>query len=335
MVIVTGGSGHLGNVLVRKLIENNEKVRVLVYPNDSIEHILDLPIDLCYGDVRDKYSLFKAFEGCEIVYHLASFISIVRGQSKLIEEINIKGVTNVIEACKYCNVKRLVYVSSIHAFIDVPKDVVIDESAPINPDLAIGDYGKSKAKATLLVKEKSQNEIDAVIACPTGILGPYDYKISRMGKFLIDFINSKIPVNITGEYDFVDVRDVADALIKLAKYGKRGEIYILSGEKIKIPKIIEYFAIYSGKKKPKITIPIWILYIIAPFLDLYYIITKKSGNISLESIKILQSNSNISSEKARREIGFKPRPLSESIKDMVKWFLDYLKYHKLNKNQHY
>jgi len=321
MVIVTGGSGHLGNVLIRKLIEKNEKVRVLVYPTDNIEHIINLPIEIVYGDVRDKYSLIKAFNGCDIVYHLASYISIIPGQSKILQEINIKGVMNVIEAVKICNVKRLVYVSSIHAFADVPNGTIIDENTPINPDLAIGDYGKSKAKATLLVKEKSKDYIDAVIACPTGIIGPYDYKISRMGKFFIDFVNSKIPFNITGEYNFVDVRDVADALINLAEKGKRGEIYILGGETIKIPKMIEYFAKYSGKKRPKITIPIWLLYFVAPFFDLYYLIFKKTGNITLESIKILLSNANISSEKAKKEINYNPRPINHTIKDMVLWFM--------------
>lgn len=339
MVIITGGTGHLGNVLIRKLIEENskkniqEKIRVLVYPTDSIEHIIDLPIEIVYGDVRDKYSLIKAFEGCNIVYHLASYISIIPGQNKILEEVNIKGVKNVVEACKICNVQRLIYVSSIHAFADVPHGVIIDENTPINPKLAIGDYGKSKAIATLYVKEKSKDFVDAVIVCPTGIMGPYDYKISRMGKLFIDFINSKLPVNVTGEYNFVDVRDVADAIIKLAKDGKRGEIYILGGETIKIPKIIEYFSNYTGKKKPKITLPIWLLYIIAPFFDLYYLLFKKTGNVSLDSIKILQSNANISSEKAKKEINYNPRPIKETIKDMVEWFKEKIKLENLEKKK--
>ncbi|MCX8058434.1 MAG: NAD-dependent epimerase/dehydratase family protein [Spirochaetes bacterium] len=330
MVCITGGTGHLGNVLIRKLIEKNsmqnekEKIRVLVFPTDSIDHIKDLDVDIVYGDVRDKNSLIKAFDNCDIVYHLASYISIIPGEKRILESINIKGVENVVDACKICNVKRLVYVSSIHAFQDIPIGQVIDENTPISPELAIGDYGKSKAKATLYVKEKAKDYIDAVIACPTGIIGPYDFKISRMGKFFLDFVNSKIPFNITGEYNFVDVRDVAEALILLSEKGKRGEVYILGGETIKIPKIIEYFSEYSGKRRPKITLPIWILYLIVPFLNLYYLIFKKPGNITLESIKILQSNANISYEKAKKDINYKPRPIKETIKDMVFWFKSYL-----------
>lgn len=121
MVIVTGGSGHIGNVLVRALLSQNYKVAVI--DKDPKDKALDgLPIEYYQGDIRDLDFLTNIFKKAEYVCHLAGIISIAPGKEELMYAVNVEGTKTVIEACKKAKVKRLLYTSSIHALYEPPKD---------------------------------------------------------------------------------------------------------------------------------------------------------------------------------------------------------------------
>lgn len=321
MVIVTGSTGHLGNVLIRKLISKGEIVRAFICPGENLEPIKDLPVEKIYGDITDIESIKLAFEGVDIVYHLAGIISTKPGMKKILEKVNVVGTKNVIKACKINGIKKLVYVSSIHALKDQKKGI-INEKTEINPIKAIGDYGFSKAKATLEVFKAVKQGLNAVVVCPTGIIGPYDYKPSQMGNLILSIINGKFPVKLTGAYDFVDVRDVAEGIILAAKKGKTGQHYVLSGNRIKISDLIDKVSLLVGKNPPKITINSKLMYVYALFNIIGSFFTKKTPLVTFESIYILNSNSNISNKLAKNELNYNPRPLDITLKDTVKWFND-------------
>lgn len=116
MIVVTGPTGHIGNVLVRELLKRGERVRALVLANEDLTPIRGLDVETVEGDIVDLDSLIRAFEGADVVYHLAGVISIVPGEWDRLYEVNVVGTRNVISACFACGVKRLVYASSIHAF---------------------------------------------------------------------------------------------------------------------------------------------------------------------------------------------------------------------------
>lgn len=119
--VVTGASGHIGNVLVRKLLEKGYEVKAFVKRNENISYLEELNVEICYGDVQDIESLKKAFEGEEIVFHLAGLIDIGNGNKKLMYNVNVEGSKNVVQACKMTGVKRLVYTSSVHAIPEKKK----------------------------------------------------------------------------------------------------------------------------------------------------------------------------------------------------------------------
>lgn len=108
----------------------------------------------------------KIFKNIHIVYHLAGIISITSGEKKLIESINVTGTQNVIDACLKSNLGRLVYMSSVHALTELPQGQLIDEATQISPNKIIGDYAKSKAKATLAVLDRISCGLEAVIVYP-------------------------------------------------------------------------------------------------------------------------------------------------------------------------
>lgn len=344
MFIVTGAAGHIGNTLVRELLSKGENVRVLLHSKDN--HSLNgLEVEKVVGDVIDPGSLLKAFKGCDVVFHIAGIISISRGHSKLLHQINVRGTQNVVKACMESGVERLVYTSSIHAILEPPIGVVIDETCPYDPYRTVGDYGKSKARASLEVLKAVRNGLDAVTLCPTGVVGPYDFKPSRMGQFSIDFARKKVIAYIDGAYDFVDVRDVAMAHILALEKGSAGESYIISGERITIRALMGMLEEITGVRSPRFKVPISLAKIAALFNTVYFNTTyfstmsfsnTDSNKMYLNSmynaiknreprftnytLRTLNSNSFISSAKARRELGYTPRPIRESIGDAISWF---------------
>ena len=321
MWLVTGATGHIGNVLVRKLIERGEKVRALILPGESVESISGLQVEAVEGDVLNLDSLFKSFEGIRGVFHLAGVISIMPGSNEFVRRVNVEGTKNILQVATEKRVMKLVYTSSIHA-IQRAEEGIIDESLPYDPDNPYGAYDRAKAEATLEVQKAAQAGLEAVIACPTGVIGPYDFRGSLMGSVIRTAVEEKPTLYVDGAYDFVDVRDVADGLIAAAKHGKRGESYILSGHKISVRYLLETIREITGKRFFQMKIPFDLAKFVALFTPMYYSVARVNPRFTPYSLEVLRSNANISHAKATRELGYKPRSLYESIKDTVKWFLE-------------
>lgn len=322
MDLVTGATGHIGNVLIRKLLEQGRKVRALVWRGEDTSPIRDLPIEQIEGDVLDPQSLENALEGIDTVYHLAGVISIMPGKSPFVWNVNVEGTKNVLQAALRKRIRRLVYTSSIHAIRRAPHGVEMDESLDFDANNPYGEYDRSKAAASLEVKKAIEQGLDAVIACPTGVIGPFDYRGSEMGEVIRGAVFSRTMFYVEGAYDFVDVRDVADGLIAAANRGRKGESYILGGHKISVRYLLETVREVTGRAFSRIKIPFSLAELAAKFMPWIYIRTKKKPRFTPYSLEVLKSNSNISHQKAERELGFKPRPMIETIADTVKWFFE-------------
>lgn len=320
MIVVTGATGHIGNVLVRELLSRGEKVRVLISPSKNTAPLDGLEVEMVEGDVCKLDSLIPAFKGSDVVYHLAGLISILPGKSKLLHQVNVTGTQNVIAACRQTGVRRLVYTSSIRAIVEPPHGTAIDETMPFDPARVMGEYDRSKAQATLEVLKAVEQGLDAVIVCPTGVMGPYDFKPSEMGQLLIDFSKKKLAAYIDGAGDFVDVRDMATGHIIACEKGRTGESYILSGERLTIAELMLLFEEITGVKAPRLKMPIWLAKTIAIFTPLYYNLTKTKPRFTSYSISTLNSNSVVSMTKAHHELDYSPRPIRESIADTSRWF---------------
>ena len=323
MIVVTGATGHIGNVLVRELITRKEVVRSLVLPNDNIRPLADLNTEIVYGDVTKLKSLESAFAGADLVFHLAGIVTIMPGMSKILERVNVEGVRNVTIACRTTGVRRLIYTSSIHAIAEPPQGTVIDELQPFDPERVLGDYARSKAKATiLLLDEVRKGGLDAVICCPTGVIGPWDYGISNIGQLILDFASGHLKSYVRGAYDFVDVRDVANGLILSAKEGQSGRHYILSGMQVQVPELMKELERNIGYPAPTYEIPSMIARAAGVLASVYYRLIRRRPVFTAYSIDVLKSNSEVSSARAHQELGFTTRPWQESIRDHIEWFRD-------------
>jgi dihydroflavonol-4-reductase len=319
MILVTGATGHIGNVLVRDLLARGEQVRALVLPGEDLTPLDGLKLEVVVGDVLDRDALQKAFEGVSLAYHLAGIISIMPGVNEMVQRVNVQGTRNVLEAARLASVKRLVYTSSIHALARVPHGTTIDESIPFDPDNPVGEYDRSKAQATLAVLEAVQDGLDAVIVCPTGVIGPNDYRGSEMGKLIEECAESKPQLYVEGAYDFVDVRDVSRGLTLAGEKGQAGEVYILSGERITVQGMLDLVEHVTGKHLKRFKIPMWLARFITHFTPTYYRLTRQTPRFTPYSLETISSNSEISHAKAHQELGYQPRTLRQSVADTVDW----------------
>ena len=172
-VVVTGATGHIGNVLVRDLINKGYEVTSLVLNEKDAEILKELNTKIVYGDVRKLETLVSAFEGAEIVFHLAGIIEIGSGNKRKVHEVNVDGSKNVVAACKMAHVKKLVYTSSVHAIPE--KAGVITETREFSPKLVKGTYAKSKAEATNYILNSNSEDLEVIIVHPSGVIGPYEY----------------------------------------------------------------------------------------------------------------------------------------------------------------
>ncbi len=321
MWLVTGATGHIGNVLVRELLKRGEKVRVLILPGECRAPLDGLDVETFEGDILNMDSLFEAMRGVEGVFHLAGIISIMPGTDELVRRVNIEGTKNILRAAREMRVKRLVYTSSIHAIKRV-EEGIIDETLPYDPGNPYGEYDRAKAEATLEVEKAARAGLEAVIACPTGVIGPYDFRGSLMGNVIRTAAENKPTLYVDGAYDFVDVRDVVNGLIAAAEKGRRGESYILSGHRISVRYLLETVREITGKYFFAMKVPFDLAKFAALFTPMYYSLAKTAPRFTPYSLEVLRSNSNISHAKATQELGYQPRPLYESIRDAVKWFLE-------------
>jgi len=322
MNLVTGATGHIGNVLVRELLSRGKDVRALILPGEDRSPLEGLDVDIIEADVLDSQALFNAYQGVEDVYHLAGIISIMPGNEPLLKLVNILGTRNIIQAARMTGIRRLVYTSSIHAIRRAPHGVTIDETIPFDPENAISAYDYSKAQASLDVLQAAHTGLDAVIACPTGVIGPYDFRKSEIGQIILACVQHKPQVYIDGAYDFVDVRDVAKGLIAANERGRRGETYILSGEQITVRRLLETVWSAIGARLPTLRIPLHLARFFTIFTPMYYRLLKLKPRLTKYSIETLLSNSVISHAKAQTELGYQPRPIRETILDTVRWFIE-------------
>lgn len=318
MIVVTGATGHIGNVLVRELLKNGKKVRVLVRPGSTTIPIDDLDVEIVRGDIRDKESLKKAFQGAEKVFHLAAIISILPGANKELYDTNVNGTKNVCDVCLEQGIK-LIYTSSVHAISNRPHGEPLTEDTPVCEKTALGKYGQTKALATNYLLDAVKNKgLNAVIVHPAGVMGPYDYMPSQMG-LVINAMTTWLCMGVKGAYNFVDVRDVVQGILLADQKGTIGERYILSGHILSVGDQKKMVDKVLGRKHFFVNMPKILAYFGAYIMIPFYSLLKLEPILTPESLAILFSNADLRHDKAKTKLGYTVRPFEETIQDTIEW----------------
>ncbi len=317
-VLITGATGHIGANLVRALIERGQPTRCLVHIN--CKAIEGLNTEKVQGDIRNLEDLCRAFDGIDTVYHLAGNISLAMDGWKQLEETNVTGTRNVVEACLRTGVRRLVHFSSIHALQHEPLDRPVDESNPLVDSPRHPPYDRSKAAGEREVRKGIEKGLDAVIVYPTAVVGPHDYQPSYLGEAILKMATGKLPALVKGGYDWVDARDVAAGAMAAAEKAPKGSGYLLGGHWIAMCDMAKTVADILDTPYNKFVCPLWLAHTGAVFFKGMSKLNGRQPLYTSMSLKALQDNKSISHERAARELGYKPRPFRETLEDTLQWF---------------
>lgn len=317
-IAVTGAAGHVGTAICRELIAQGYEVIALVF--NDLRALEGLPVKTVKGNVLDKDSLHALMQDCDAVFHTAGVIELGYQFIQSVYDINVKGTQNVLETAREMNVQKVVHFSSIHAYNHSPHDQPLDETRTFVGENSIF-YDQTKRDGHRLAQKAARNGQHVVIVCPTSVVGPYDYKPSKLGKAVIDISKGSVPSAVKGGFDFVDVRDVAKGAILALEKGENGSTYILGGKYYTIKEFSELVLRANGSNKKMLELPLFMAYIGVPFIQLYAKISGKPPLYDKTYIDILaDGNKQTLSEKAKRDLGYQPRELKISLTDTVSWF---------------
>ncbi len=309
----------MGSCLVRELLSRGRTVKAL-----DLDHGIGLDgldVERLSGDIRDAAFLASAISEGDTVFHLASVISTTGDKGGLVSSVNVDGARNVATVCKERGVKRLVHFSSIHAYdIDTLGDPVTEETrgAVGHSDSA---YNCSKWRGQQAVLEVAAQGLDAVVVNPCGVIGPFDYKASRMGKFFRTYARGKTPKPGPGGFDWVDVRDVIAGALLAEQKGRSGQAYILSGHFQTNLELARIAASLAGTTAPSEAISWWFVNGLVAMTPLLRAIGQKPP-VTKEALDALRSNPVMSHAKATEELGYAPRSTEQTVTDTFAWYGD-------------
>lgn len=320
--LITGGFGHLGYNLVSMLLKTGDEIRV--FENSETNIFAGTGVKLVAGDIRKKEDVERLFEGLSeydgvFVIHCAGIVSIASKYDRTVYDVNVTGTENIVDASLAHKVSRFVYVSSVHAITEKKSGKLISEIPVYEPDKVFGLYAKTKAEASNYVLEASRRGLNASVVNPSGIIGPGDRKIGHTTRLIVDYLRKRLISGVRGGYDFVDVRDVCDGIIRCLENGSSGESYILSGRYVSVKELLDTLHELTGQKKIRSYLPMWFIKPLAPLAETYYKLMGTKPLFTRYSLYTLRSNGAFSHEKASKELGYLPRDFIETLRDTVLW----------------
>jgi nucleoside-diphosphate-sugar epimerase len=322
MILVTGGSGHLGANLIRRLLDDGESVRALVRNGSNNGAFDDLKVDQVLGDICDPDSLKAAVRGCDRVYHCAAIVSTTEGSRTEIFQTNVLGTRNVLQAAAGAGVKRVVVSGSFSA-VGYNEGQPSTEADPFNPLGQLMPYQHSKAAMEHECLKAVVDGLDVVIAVSCAIIGPHDYKPSRVGRTFIDYANGKMKFYVSGGFEYVAARDIAEGHILAMKRGRAGHKYILSTEFLSLDQIIELWSKVTGRPNHLWRLSPQLMAICSRISS--FVLTrwfpKAPQRFTPGAIRILRLNRRANIKKAQQELGYQPTSVAHAVEEACEFFM--------------
>lgn len=318
-VALTGTTGHLGGAILRELVTRGIQVKALVRrPEQCV--FRDPLVEYVTGHLHDPVALNQLTKTCDACIHSAALISVDGDPDGQVRHVNVEGTRMVLHSSTNALVKRFIYISSVHAFKQKPSQEVLDE-ARMKVDNKGTAYDRTKRDAEQLVLSYLSPEMEVLIMNPTALIGPYDDKPSAMGQALLRMFKRQLPFSFPAGFDFSDTRDVASAIVNGLAMGTSGENYILGGRWYPVRDLAAMLSQVTGKKIPALEFPFLLGWIGLPVVRAIGRVQRKAPLYTGEVLTTLkEGNRHISHAKAKRDLGYSPRPLTDTIRDTMNWF---------------
>ncbi|HQU16710.1 MAG: hopanoid-associated sugar epimerase [Gammaproteobacteria bacterium] len=320
--LVTGASGFVGSAVLRRLLDGSQEVRVLVRPTSDRRNLAGLAVEVATGDLTDPVSLRKALSGCHALFHVAADYRLWIPEPAAMYAANVDGTVALMEAALDAGVERVVYTSSVATLGLNPDRAPADEETPVALEQMIGHYKRSKFLAERAVLEMVHRQgLPAVVVNPSTPVGPRDIKPTPTGRMIRDAARGKMPAYVDTGLNIAHVDDVAEGHWQAFERGRIGERYILGGENLSLKEIFSRMAALSGHPPPRVRIPHHLLYPVAYAAEGWVRLRGRGCPlVTVDEVRMARKWMFFSSEKARRELDYRPRPAQEALGDALHWF---------------
>jgi dihydroflavonol-4-reductase len=319
--LVTGATGFVGSAVARKLIEAGHQVRVLARATSDQRNLAGLPVEIAIGSLADPASLPAAVRGVEALFHVAADYRLWVPDEALMYRTNVDGTVALMEAALAAGVKRIVHTSSVATLGLLPGGADADEATPVSLDDMIGPYKRSKFLAEEGVKRLIRERgLPAVIVNPSTPIGPRDIKPTPTGRLIVEAASGRMPAYVDTGLNFAHVDDVAAGHLLAFERGKIGERYILGSENLTLAQVLAIVCPQVGRKPPKIKLPADLILPLAFAAETVSRFTKREPFVTVDGVRLAKKRMFFKIDKARRELGYEPRPAEAGFCDAIEWF---------------
>ncbi|MFN8161596.1 MAG: NAD-dependent epimerase/dehydratase family protein [Solirubrobacterales bacterium] len=317
--LLTGGSGFLGSHLTRAVARRGDDLRILARRDSDLDHLADVSFERATGDITDRRAVRRAMEGVERVFNVAGTTSMRPGAEKRVFEVNAGGTRVVMEEALEAGVEQVVHTSSAGALGPARPGGTADESQQFTAGHLGIAYINSKHEAEVEALRVAAHGLRVVIVNPTFALGPDDPR-GTSNRLIRRILLRQIPFYVEGGLNVVDVRDVAEGHLLADAKGEPGERYILGGRNFTLTRLFADIGRISGVPPPPLKVPASLTMASAD-------LARRSGlpvPVSRDELRSAAQWWTYSSAKAKRELGFKPRPHEETLEAAVTWQMERL-----------
>lgn len=325
-ILVTGGAGFIGSHVVKVLLERYDvPIRVMHLPNDNMINLNGLDVELFAGDITNPDDVEAAVAGCDVVFHLAAVYALWLPDMTVMDRVNVGGTRTLLDECVKQGVKRVVYTSSFARFAGQGLDATCDETSPFKLDCSY--YSRTKFESHQLAESYVDQGLDIVIVNPACPLGPGDYGPTPTGRLIADAFNLPVIVGVHTVSNYIDVRDCAMGHVLALEKGRTGESYILGNENVSHPDLMRKLQGVVGLKRPVVSVSPSALFPLAYASEaVANYITHKAPFMTPVELEISKAGLVADPRKAKNELGLPVRPLDETLRDAVSWFVqnDYI-----------
>lgn len=320
--LVTGASGFVGSAVTRRLLDAGHDVRVLLRPQSDRRNVDGLALEVVAGDLTERASLERAVVGCNALFHVAADYRMWVPDPDRTYKTNVEGTRDLMHLAGEAGVKRIVYTSSVATLGLIADGSAADENTPVTLADMVGHYKRSKFLAEEEVRWLIQNEgLPIVVVNPSTPIGPRDIRPTPTGRMIVDAVNGRMPAYVDTGLNLVHVDDVAIGHLLAFERGKIGERYILGARNMTLKEILTIIASMIGQRPPKVRLPHSLILPVAYASEAWAWLTKGSEpRITVDGVRLSKKRMFFSFEKARRELGFEPRPIEEALREAISWF---------------
>lgn len=316
-VAVTGGTGVVGHVVVRHLVDDGHEVVALARSDEGARLLAGLGAISVEGDVLDTSSLPALVQGSDWVFHVAGVNEMCSAHPGRMDQVNVEGTRNVLDTCQDQGVGRLVFTSS--AVTIGEESGVVGREDTVHRGSYLSRYGRSKHLAEKLVLSRAE-DLEVVVVNPSSVQGPG--RATGTGKLFLDLLSGRLPFLLDAIFSIVDIDDCARGHLLAAKSGQPGERYILSGAMTDMRAAVTLLEDITGDYLSARFLPARLATWGAPVVEAVARLTGREAPICREMVRVLAAGARYDGSKATRELGLDYTQVRETISRTVRWFED-------------